>query len=174
MIKAGRNGQVLFDALATTPVVVVSLNKWKLSLKTDKTPVTCFGDPNKVYVQGLPDISGTVSGFWNSDELTLFEAVEASTPGQLKLLPNSTEATFFWQGLAYLDAEIDTSVEGAPAVSGSFIAAGPWNSDPSAGGAPLRRGASGQPAVTREDLLAGAAALATDPRYARRATDRRV
>jgi hypothetical protein len=126
MIKSGRDGQVLYDAAATLPVEIVSLNKWKLSLKTDKINVTCFGDQNKVYVPGMKDISGTISGFWNSDELTLFEATEADTPGKLELVPNSTEPLFKFAGLAYMDAEIDTSVEGAPAVAGTFMAAGSW------------------------------------------------
>jgi len=97
-----------------------------------------------VYVPGLPDISGTISGFWNSAETTLFEAVQSETPGMLELVPNSTEAEFKWSGLAYLDAEIDTGVEGAPAVSGSFMAAGPWTF---ATGLPLTRHGDADPAA---------------------------
>lgn len=126
MIKSGRYGTVKYDPAGTTPVLLVSLNKWKLSLKTDKINVTCFGDTNKVYVPGMRDISGNVSGFWNSSNVVLFDATEASTPGKLELAPNSTEATFTFAGLAYIDADIDTAVEGAPAVTGSFMAAGPW------------------------------------------------
>jgi hypothetical protein len=113
-----------------TPVEIVSLNNFKLSLKTDKIDVTCFGDLNKVYVPGMKDISGSVSGFWNSEDVTLVEAADAETPGLLKLVPNSTEPTFFWSGLAYMDADIDTSVDGAPALSGTFMAAGPWTREP--------------------------------------------
>jgi hypothetical protein len=101
-----------------------------MSQKTDKLNVTCFGDPNKVYVPGMPDISGTVSGFWNSADRTLFLAAVAATPGKLKLVPNENEPTFFWTGLAYMDAEIDTGVETAPALSGEFMAAGPWTMEP--------------------------------------------
>jgi hypothetical protein len=129
-IKSGRYGVVSYDPAGTTPVALVSLNNWKLSLKTDKTNVTCFGDTNKVYVPGLKDLSGSFGGFWNSSNVVLFDAADADTPGLLKLTPNSTESTFFWSGLAYLDADIDTSVEGAPAVSGTFMAAGPWTMAP--------------------------------------------
>lgn len=133
MIKTGRYGQVMWDPAGTvpgTPVLIASLNKWKLSLKTDKIDVTCFGDENKVYVPGMKDVSGTISGFWNSEDVTLFDAADAPTPGTLKLVPNSTEPTFFWNGLAYMDADIDCSVDGAPAVSGSFMGAGPWAREP--------------------------------------------
>jgi hypothetical protein len=126
VIKAGRNGQVKYDAAGNTPVEIVSLNNWKLDLKTEKINVTCFGDQNKVYVPGMKDLNGTFAGFWNSDELTLFEAADVDTPGLLELIPNSTEPTFKWSGLAYMDASIDTAVEGAPSVQGTFMAAGPW------------------------------------------------
>ena len=128
-IKSGRYGEVSYDPTGSggvTLVVVLSLNKWKLGFKTDKLNVTCFGDTNKVYVPGIKDVDGTCSGFWNSDELTLFEATDATTPGLIQLVPNTNEPTFGWKGLAYLDADIDTSVDGAPAVSGTIIPAGPF------------------------------------------------
>lgn len=125
-IKTGRYGTIKYDPAGITPVLLVSLNKWKLSLKTDKINVTSFGDLNKVYVPGLKDISGTVSGFWNASNVVLFQATDAATPGLLELAPNSTEPTFTFSGLAYIDADIDCSVEGAPAVSGTIMAAGTW------------------------------------------------
>jgi hypothetical protein len=127
MINSGRYGEVLYDpAGGTATVKIIALNNWKLSNKTDRVEVTCFGDTNKVYVPGLKDISGTVGGFWDSADPTLFEAADAATPGKLKLVPNNTEATFYWQGLAYMDADIEVPVDGAPGVTGTFSAAGPW------------------------------------------------
>ena len=137
MIKSGRYGQVLWDPSGVapgTPVVIASIKNWKLSLKTDKIDVTCFQDINRVYVPGMKDISGTVAGFWNSEDVTLVEAADAETPGLLKLVPNTTEPTFFWQGPAYMDADIDTAVDGAPALSGTFMAAGAWTREPVVGG----------------------------------------
>jgi len=125
-ILTGRYGTVKYDPLATTPVEVVSLNTWKASFKMAYEDVTCFGDSNLVYVPGLPDVSGTLGGFWNSLETTLFEATKATVPGMLELAPNSTEAAFKWSGLAYLDADIDCTVKGAPKVTSTFKAAGPW------------------------------------------------
>lgn len=134
MIKTGRYGEIKYDPAGDVSplnlVTVTSLNTWKLSQKTDKINVTCFGDNNKRYVTGLKDISGSVSGFWNVDELTLFSAVDAETPGMLQLIPNNTEEAGSplvvpaFTGLAYLDVDIDTSVEGAPAISGTFVAGG--------------------------------------------------
>jgi hypothetical protein len=132
MILTGRYGEVMFDpagVIPGTPVAIISLNKWKADFKTAYADVTCFGDNNKVYVPGLQDVKGTVSGFWNSDPAAspiLFTAANSPTPGTLKLVPNKNEPAFYWNGLAYLDASIDCSVDGAPAISGDFSAAGPW------------------------------------------------
>jgi hypothetical protein len=131
MILSGRDGQVLWTPPATTqtptPVEaeIISLNSWKASFATDYEEVTAFGDKNKVYIPGLPDISGTFSGFWNSAELAMFQAVRATAPGTLKLVPNKNEATFYWKGGAYLDASIDASLN-APKVTGNFRAASSW------------------------------------------------
>ena len=133
MIKTGRYGEVAWDptgAAAGTIPVVISMNGWKLSLKTDYEDVTCFQDVNKVYVPGMKDISGTLAGFWNSDSVVIFEATDLTAPGMLKLTPNTTEATFFWKGLAYLDADIDCTVKGAPKVASTFKGGGPWTQEP--------------------------------------------
>jgi hypothetical protein len=131
-IKTGRYGDVMFDptgVMPGTPVSIISLNKWKADFKTAMQEVTCFGDGNKVYVPGLKDVKGTISGFWNSDPAAspiLFNAADSETPGILKLVPNKNESAFYWEGLSYMDASIDCSVDGAPAISGDFSAAGPW------------------------------------------------
>ena len=133
MIKTGRYGMVKWDPNGTgggspsTPLI--SINQWQLSLKTDSEDVPCSGDQNKVYVPGMRDISGSIGGFWNSDNVALFEATESIVPGWLELTPNTTEPTFFFSGLAYLDADIDCSL-GAPKVTSQFKAAGPWSLAP--------------------------------------------
>lgn len=133
-IKTGRYGLVRWDPTGQpvspgTAEELISINKWQLSLKTDYEDVSCFGDDNKVYVPGMRDVSGSLGGFWNSDNVALFEATEASTPGWLELVPNTTEPTFFFSGLAYLDADIDCSLA-APKVTSQFKAAGPWTLAP--------------------------------------------
>lgn len=127
-ILSGRNGQVLYDSVPASPVnptAIASIKGWKLSLKTDYEDVACFGDTNKVYIPGLRDISGSGDGFWNSSELTLLHATSATTPGHLRLVPNSTESSFLFEGLAYLDMDIDCSLA-APKVTFNFRAAASW------------------------------------------------
>jgi hypothetical protein len=127
-ILTGRYGTIKLDTVPASPyapVAVSSVNGFKISLKTDYDEVTCFGDTNKVYIPGLRDISGTLTGFWNSSELKIIEASSATTPGYLELAPNSNEPSFIFGGLAYIDADLDCTLK-APALSGSFKAAGPW------------------------------------------------
>jgi hypothetical protein len=124
-IISGRNGSVMWDPAGTLAVEVLSLNAWVADFKTEFEDVSCFGDANRVYLPGLKDAGGTLGGFFNSAELALFEAAEQDTPGLLKLIPSTTEPTFFWTGPAYLDASIDASLS-APKVSGTWKAAGPF------------------------------------------------
>lgn len=128
MIKTGRYGTVNWSASGgQSPTNLISMNTWQLSLKTDYEDVTCFQDTNKVYIPGLRDISGTLGGFWNSDDVDLVQASEATTPGLLELEPNSTEPGFVFSGLAYLDLDINCQVNGAPKVTSSFRAAAAWS-----------------------------------------------
>jgi hypothetical protein len=129
-ILTGRDGEVRYSPDGVAPAVaIISLNAWKASFKTEYEDVSCFGDQNRVYIPGMRDTKGSVAGFWNSAELALFDATLQPTPGKLELVPNKTEPTFIWSGLAYMDAEIDCSLK-APKVAGEFVAAGPWEFPP--------------------------------------------
>jgi len=129
-ILTGRYGLVRWDATGApsppTPLTVISIDGWKLSLKTDYEDVTCFQDTNKVYIQGMRDISGSLSGFWNSASLVIVTATSATVPGYLELTPNTNEGGLKFGGLAYMDADLDCTVKGAPKLAATFKAAGPW------------------------------------------------
>ena len=131
MIRAGRDGLVKWDPTGgATGTALVSIKSWTLSLATEKINVTCFQDTNRVYIPGMRDISGSLTGFWNSDDMSLIEATALTEPGTLDLIPHSNDPSaatpHSFKGTAYMDAELDTDVEGAPALSGTFMAAGPW------------------------------------------------
>lgn len=126
-IQTGRYGTVKWDPVATggTAAEIMSLNAWTLSMKTQKEDVTCFGDPNKVYVPGVQDLSGTVAGFFNAADISLILAASSGVPGKLSLGHNSNEATILFEGPAYMDADINCSLM-APKITGTFVAAGVW------------------------------------------------
>jgi hypothetical protein len=125
-IKTGRFGSVSWDPAGGTSLSpIISLNGWTLDYSTEMEDVSCFGDTNRVYVPGLPDCKGDLSGFFNAADTTLWEAAASGTPGTLSLIHNTSDTGVKWEGLAYLSASIDCTLA-APTVKGTWNAAGPW------------------------------------------------
>jgi len=132
--RHGSKGSIEMDpAGGSTTVEVGSLNSWSLDLERDKEDVTCFGDTNKQYVLGLPDIQGEIEGVWDEEQSPDFLRVAlGEVPVTLKLVPSTTTPTHFFSGLAYLSAGIECPADGAVTINGSFVAAGPWTLEPAA------------------------------------------
>lgn len=124
----GSYGDVKMDPLGGTALVsVASLDKWDLDMSTDKVKVTAFGDTNQVYVQGLPDIKGSYGGWYDpADGLLIFGVVFGSAKPKLELYPSKLDTVNKFAGSALLDTKISVGSDGAVAVSGSFVGAGPW------------------------------------------------
>jgi hypothetical protein len=132
--RHGSKGQVKMDpAGGAATTVVAALNSWTLDLARDKEDVTCFGDPNKQYVLGLPDVQGELGGVWDEDSTPdLFRIALGDVPVTLELIPSTLAPTHMFTGLAYLDAGIECAADGAVTIKGSFVAAGPWTLEPAA------------------------------------------
>lgn len=110
-----------------TAVALASQASWSLDLSVDREEVTSFGDANKTYVQGLSDISGDFSGFFDDSDATLYTAAASSDGAKMYLYPNFTSApTKYWYGLAWVDYKVEAPVDGAVTISGTFGAAGSW------------------------------------------------
>lgn len=106
--------------------VTVTLSEWNLDMSTDRYEVTSFGDANKTYVQGLPNLEGSFSGFWDHAETTLFVAAAASGAVNVYLYPSTDALGIYWYGTAFIDAGINVGVSAAVAINGSFAAASTW------------------------------------------------
>lgn len=124
----GKGGQVQMDVTGgSTPVAVASLEYWDLDMATQKVKVTAFEDPNEIYVIGRPDIKGTYKGWYDSvDGMVLFTAIQAAVAPSLVLLPHATDTTKKFSGKGWMDGKITVDSKGAVAMSGAFVAAGPW------------------------------------------------
>jgi hypothetical protein len=108
-------------------VPVASLNKWDLDMSKDHVKVTCFGDTNQVYVDGLPDFKGAYSGFYDpADGLVIFDVIAGSVAPYLELIPNVDQATVLFSGRGLMDGKISVDSNGAIAINGTFVASGPW------------------------------------------------
>src|SRR5262245_39326646 len=126
--RHGSKGSVEMDPAGGSSLTpVADLNQWTLDAARDKEDVTCFGDTNKQYVLGLPDVQGEINGVWNETTSPAFLRVAlGDVPVMLKLIPSTITPTYFWKGLAYLDAGMECAADGAVTINGSFVAAGPW------------------------------------------------
>jgi hypothetical protein len=128
-VYAGRKGVIYLSTTASgTASSVLKMNKWTLNASTDKIETTAFLDTNKTYVQGLRDIQGSFSGFWDDTETKIMTGATSTDGVKLYLYPSSDCATKYWYGPAWLDVSMDTSVSGAVTLNGTFAANGSWAS----------------------------------------------
>lgn len=127
-VHSGRTGVVYVAIESSTGVATlcISLNAWKIDRKTDKYEVTAFSDTNKTYVQGLADVQGTLSGFWNDAETKPFAGAASTNGVKLYLYPDSTAPTKYAYGIAWMDVSIETPVSGPVTISANFAAANSW------------------------------------------------
>jgi len=109
---------------------VISQSKWTLDMATDKAEVTAFLDANKTYVQGLRDLKGTISGYWDDASDALFDAAESADGCKLYLYPSLDAPTIYFYGPAWLDSKIDVDAKGAVTCEASFVANGSWGRRP--------------------------------------------
>lgn len=121
----GKKGVVYLSTTGSgTATTILGLNSWSLNMPTDKVETTAFGAANKTYVQGLPDVSGSISGYWDDTDDNLYDAMTSSDGVKIYLYPSSDVATKYFYGPAWVDFSISVSNSGAVTVSGDFVANG--------------------------------------------------
>ena len=81
-----------------------------------------FGDSNKTYVSGLPDVSGSFAGFYDSASAQLYTAAVDGVARKFYLYPSTADA-IYWFGTATFDMSVETGVADAVKISGTFKAA---------------------------------------------------
>ncbi len=123
----GRKGLLYMSTSGTGAATsIAQLTEWTLDMATDKVETTSFGDTNKTYVQGLKDISGSFSGFWNDASDDIFTGSDSSDGVKLYLYPSSDAISKYWYGPAWVDVSVSVSVSDAVKISGNFSANGAW------------------------------------------------
>ena len=121
---AGRNGRLYMNLTSGgTPEPVTFLNNWSLNFATEKIDVTAFGDTSMIYVSGLPDAQGTYAGFYDDATVQMYTAATDGVARKFYLYPSTSNNAQYWFGTGIFDTNIDASVDGAVAISGSFAAA---------------------------------------------------
>ena len=126
-VYAGRKGVIYMSTTGGgTAVTLINMKSWSLNMPTDKIETTAFGATNKTYVQGLPDATGDVSGWWDDTSDALYDGSQSTNGVKLYLYPSSDAPSKYWYGPAWVDFSIDVDVNGAVEVSASFVANGAW------------------------------------------------
>ncbi len=121
--NAGRYGRLYFGiASGGTAEPAIYIREWNIDFATDKIEVTAQGDSTKVYVAGLPDASGSYSGFFDDATAQAYTAAVDGVARKVYAYPTSSTSTY-WFGTALLDFSVHEAVDGAVEVSGSFSAA---------------------------------------------------
>ena len=121
---AGRNGRLYMNLTSGgTAEPVTFLNNWSLNFATEKIDVTAFGDTSMIYVSGLPDAQGTYAGFYDDATVQMYAAATDGVARKFYLYPSTTNNAQYWFGTGIFDTNIDATVDGAVAISGSFAAA---------------------------------------------------
>jgi len=131
-LTAGKGGAVYVSPNGTGVAVAIGgLTNWTLDRSTDTIPVTAFGDLNKTYVQGLPDLKGTLAGFWDTVTDPLYAAGISTDGTKLYLYPDRINTpTAYDYGPAWLNTSISVDVNGAVAMSATFMAKSSWGHRP--------------------------------------------
>ena len=120
---AGRSGRLYVNLTSGGTAEPVSfLNNWSINFATDNIEVTAFTDTNKVYVSGLPDCSGSFSGFYDDATVQTYTAAVDGVARKFYLYPTSS-TTQYWFGTALFDFNASADVSGAVSISGDFSAA---------------------------------------------------
>lgn len=99
------------------------MNKWSIEFTTPDINVTAFGDTNQVYVAGLPDAAGDFEGWYDTATAQLYTAATDGQARAMYLYPDNSITTTYFYGTATFDFKLDSSVDGAVAVSGEWKAA---------------------------------------------------
>jgi hypothetical protein len=105
---------------------VAFLNSWEINADVAKDDVTAFTDPNKVYVAGLPDASGSFSGFYDDVTVQTYTAAADGIARKFYLYPTSSD-TQYWYGTIFPDFKASGKVDGPVEISSEWNAAGPIN-----------------------------------------------
>jgi predicted secreted protein len=120
----GRNAR-LYMAITSggTAEPVAFLRQWSISFATDNVEVTAMGDGNKVYVAGLPDASGSYSGFYDDATAQFYTAAQDGIARKFYLYSSTGNTGQYFFGTALFDFSLDSAVDGANTISGDFQAA---------------------------------------------------
>lgn len=122
--NAGRNARIYFAMASGAEASSLAYQaEWTINFGTPKIDVTAFGDANKVTVSGLPEASGSFSGFYDDSSAQTYTAAVDGLARKFYLYPNAGLATRYFFGTINTDINFGSTVGGAVTVSSAWEAA---------------------------------------------------
>lgn len=131
----GRNGIVYIGltgpggGLATGTAIaspMAFLSDWSINFVVNKVDVTAMGDPNLIWVAGLPDASGDFSGFYDTSTAQTYVAATDGLSRNMYLYPSTVGAQGAAPGQYFFGAVLpDYSVAGG--VTAAVSLKSTWN-----------------------------------------------
>jgi hypothetical protein len=104
---------------AASPVAYLS--DWSITVAVQGNDVTAFGDPNKIYVAGLPDISGDFAGFYDDSSRQFYTAARDGQPRNFYLYPDMVDdPNQFWFGQMLPDFDVSGGIGGSVNVKATW------------------------------------------------------
>lgn len=130
----GKNGAIyLGGAKGSGGIKIAAKTEWTLQRNRDYVDATVFGDLNKTYLAGLPNIQGTFAGFLDvSGDLILNSSTSESQDIYLYAddNPNAiTSVVLVAHGPGLIDANVNATNTDGVRVTGEFRASGAWTID---------------------------------------------
>jgi predicted secreted protein len=128
--RHGKDGAIyLGGAAGGGGTKVAGKSEWSLQRNRDYVDVTSFGDTNKTYVAGLPNVQGNYNGFLDLSGDQLFRL--SASGAQLIYLyaddgTNGGAVALVAHGSGFLDSTVNCTNTDAVKISGEFRASAGW------------------------------------------------
>lgn len=123
----GKNGAIYLGAAkGSGGIKIATKTEWTLQRNRDYVDATTFGDTNRTYLAGLPNVQGTFAGLLDvSGDLLLNAATSDVT--QIYLYADDGDTPILVaNGPGFIDGTVNASVTDAIRYTGEFRAQGSW------------------------------------------------
>ena len=121
------------SALPTGGIRVAAKSEWSLQRNRDYVDSTAFGDPNKTYLAGLPNVQGNFSGFLDASGDLMLSSAESGAQTLFLFADDGTlpggQIRMVAHGPAFIDANVTVSNTDAAKITGEFRASDAWTID---------------------------------------------
>jgi hypothetical protein len=124
--RHGKNGAIYLGGAVGTGVKVAAKAEWSLQRNRDYVDATTFGDTNKTYLAGLPNVQGTYSGILDTSGDLLFSAATSDAMLIHLYADDTGTPVLVAHGSGFLDATVNCSNTDAVRITGEFRASAAW------------------------------------------------